>query len=397
MGGSQAEVIDKRRVVPDLSSVPAPMRPLLQAMLQPRPEDRPPSMAAVANWSAETAAARPASGRGAKPSPTARPPGSSGGRIAAIAGVLILVGGIGGTAYFLRDDLAKLIAPGGVTSGKADAETPTPTQAPTPALPTPAASSAETAVPTSPTPSEAATALPPLPTPSASEGGPPPLPTPSPSEAQATPNATPTAAPTAELGASPEPSPAMTVAHVPTGTELADQLPPKPDVASVVLPPGVVGKAYRAALPNFSDPGGKGLQFSLEPAAPTGPGAEGSRGRAQRNLRRADQSGVERICRRRKKPQWPHRTSAGVGGDRGLGRRAVDADRHAKPHRPKSGGDPDAEAAGNAHSAAPRQAWPRRPSPRRRQSRRHRPPCLRTTRSPGPPSSSPASMAGPAS
>jgi serine/threonine-protein kinase len=50
MGGSQVEVIDKRRKVPDLSSVDARFRPLLEKMLQPDPADRPDSMAAVAEW-----------------------------------------------------------------------------------------------------------------------------------------------------------------------------------------------------------------------------------------------------------------------------------------------------------------------------------------------------------
>ena len=51
MAGSQAEMIDKRRVVPaELSWVEPTMRPLLHAMLQPLPENRPSSMAEVAAW-----------------------------------------------------------------------------------------------------------------------------------------------------------------------------------------------------------------------------------------------------------------------------------------------------------------------------------------------------------
>ena len=57
---------------------------------------------------------------------------------------------------------------------------------------------------------------------------------------------------------------------MPTQSELEDQLPPKPDVASIVLPRAVVGKAYRAALPGFADPGGKGLKLHVEPAPPAG-------------------------------------------------------------------------------------------------------------------------------
>ncbi len=55
MSGSQLEIIEKRRVVPDLSDIPAAMRPLLTAMLQPLPADRPASMADVAAWGAPPA------------------------------------------------------------------------------------------------------------------------------------------------------------------------------------------------------------------------------------------------------------------------------------------------------------------------------------------------------
>ncbi len=53
MGGSQAEVIDKRRVLPDLTLIDARLRPLIERMLQPDPENRPASMGDVAAWSAE--------------------------------------------------------------------------------------------------------------------------------------------------------------------------------------------------------------------------------------------------------------------------------------------------------------------------------------------------------
>jgi eukaryotic-like serine/threonine-protein kinase len=50
MGGTQIEVIDKRRKVPDVSKLDRRMRPLLDRMLQPKPADRPASMAEVAAW-----------------------------------------------------------------------------------------------------------------------------------------------------------------------------------------------------------------------------------------------------------------------------------------------------------------------------------------------------------
>ena len=50
MGGSQVEVVEKRRRVPDLRGVDARMRPLLERMLQPKPGDRIGTMAEVAAW-----------------------------------------------------------------------------------------------------------------------------------------------------------------------------------------------------------------------------------------------------------------------------------------------------------------------------------------------------------
>src|SRR5690625_1074755 len=53
MGGSQVEVIEKRRSVPDLSPVPAWIRPLIERMIQPDPADRPADMQAIADWMPE--------------------------------------------------------------------------------------------------------------------------------------------------------------------------------------------------------------------------------------------------------------------------------------------------------------------------------------------------------
>ena len=53
MGGSQAEVIEKRRTVPDLTPIDARLRPLIERMLQPDPAQRPASMEEVAAWSPE--------------------------------------------------------------------------------------------------------------------------------------------------------------------------------------------------------------------------------------------------------------------------------------------------------------------------------------------------------
>ncbi len=48
MSGSQFEIVEKRRTVPDLSDIDADFRDVIEAMLQPDPRDRPASMAEIA-------------------------------------------------------------------------------------------------------------------------------------------------------------------------------------------------------------------------------------------------------------------------------------------------------------------------------------------------------------
>ena len=64
MDGTQVEVVEKRREVPDLSTVPAYLRPLIEQMLQPDPAMRPADMRAVATWGEGAA---PAAGPAAPP------------------------------------------------------------------------------------------------------------------------------------------------------------------------------------------------------------------------------------------------------------------------------------------------------------------------------------------
>lgn len=54
MSGSQYEVIEKRRTVPDLSDIDPDFRELIEAMLQPDPSDRPASMAEIARATRDT-------------------------------------------------------------------------------------------------------------------------------------------------------------------------------------------------------------------------------------------------------------------------------------------------------------------------------------------------------
>ncbi len=82
MGGSQLEVVEKRRKVPDLSAIEPKLRALLSAMLQPRPEDRIATMAAVAEGARKLR-------MGAGAAPGGRPLG----KVAAGVAALLVAGG----------------------------------------------------------------------------------------------------------------------------------------------------------------------------------------------------------------------------------------------------------------------------------------------------------------
>lgn len=75
MTGSQVDVVEKRRVVPNLTGIDGKMRPIVEAMLQPDPGRRPASMAEIVRmsrlaadteeeWDEETLAAKPWTGLG---------------------------------------------------------------------------------------------------------------------------------------------------------------------------------------------------------------------------------------------------------------------------------------------------------------------------------------------
>lgn len=109
MGGSQVEIIEKRRTVPNLTFIDARIRPLIAKMLQPDPADRPASMLAVANWN--EAAAQPEPARSSKQqavasaaqlqagraAPLRQVEGKSRGGLFALLAMLVLAGG--GGAY----------------------------------------------------------------------------------------------------------------------------------------------------------------------------------------------------------------------------------------------------------------------------------------------------------
>jgi eukaryotic-like serine/threonine-protein kinase len=109
MGGTQFEVLEKRRVVPDLRAVDPRFRPLLEKMLQPNPADRPDSMAAVAAWRPgpeappRRAAAARDRGPAARPADAAKAKPMLGRRLTKIAVALTLLLGAGVVFYIVKD------------------------------------------------------------------------------------------------------------------------------------------------------------------------------------------------------------------------------------------------------------------------------------------------------
>jgi eukaryotic-like serine/threonine-protein kinase len=111
MGGSQFEVIEKRRTVPNLGAVDLRYKPLLEHMLQPDPNDRPESMAAVAAWRPDVAyGARPAPSRGrgqgvvraasGEPKQKQASGGRAGRILAFVALALVLLAGAGSVGFY---------------------------------------------------------------------------------------------------------------------------------------------------------------------------------------------------------------------------------------------------------------------------------------------------------
>jgi serine/threonine protein kinase len=113
MGGTQFEVLEKRRAVPDLGSIDRRFHPLLEKMLQPNPADRPESMAAVAAWRPEPetmppprrAAAAPDRSRATRPIAAPKSKPALGRRLTKVALTLVLLLGIGSVGFYFAKDL----------------------------------------------------------------------------------------------------------------------------------------------------------------------------------------------------------------------------------------------------------------------------------------------------
>ncbi|MBR1232058.1 serine/threonine-protein kinase [Bradyrhizobium sp. AUGA SZCCT0182] len=105
MGGTQFQLVEKRRRLPDLGAIDARIRPLFEQMLQPDPKDRP-TMAQIENWDIGTAPKIIWPGQLEHPSKPAAPsqltpkPKRGWVRYAALAAVGLLVVGSCSAAYY---------------------------------------------------------------------------------------------------------------------------------------------------------------------------------------------------------------------------------------------------------------------------------------------------------
>lgn len=113
MSGSQVDVLEKRRSVPDLSGIPKQFHPVLSAMLMPDPAKRPTDMAAIRDWPDTQPSPKPKS---EKPKAVAsnlmqaKPPPPSNalrnGIVATAIVAVIAIGALGGWIYSQRDMLS---------------------------------------------------------------------------------------------------------------------------------------------------------------------------------------------------------------------------------------------------------------------------------------------------
>ncbi len=142
MGGSMADVIEKRRTVPDLSELDDQLRPLIARMLAPDPKDRPSSMTEVVNW----VWSPPPAPVKSSPRPASSPAGGSKPPVAAIAAgaAILVVGGIGAFMAMRTETPAPRIEPPAILAA------PTPVQPQPQPQPQPPAATPEPAVPSPP-------------------------------------------------------------------------------------------------------------------------------------------------------------------------------------------------------------------------------------------------------
>jgi serine/threonine-protein kinase len=142
MGGSQFQLVEKRRRVPDLGGVDARIRPLLERMMQPDPANRPASMAEIVNWQISL----PRTSDGVDPTPQSLPlgkpftaqPGHSALWLTSAVAALIVLLAAGGYAFysFVWSEPKMVVAPPPPLGQKSAAVRPEPNAQPALAPPT---------------------------------------------------------------------------------------------------------------------------------------------------------------------------------------------------------------------------------------------------------------------
>ena len=231
MGGSQAEVVDKRRRVPDLKHIDLRIAPLVERMLQPNPADRPLSMAEVATWPIGARDARsrrdldPSGHRSLRQAAPARRRGTPA-KVATVGmlGVLLLAAGGAGFYLLQQPEAPAPVPPAPPLSPVARLDAAPPAR---PSLPSPQPSMPQATVP------------PPLPSPSAPPAAP------RPEVALAPPRLEPTAPP-----AAPTLRPAPAPTSPPPSPTPPSQPPPRPEAMPVPsLQPAPRPEAARPTAP----------------------------------------------------------------------------------------------------------------------------------------------------
>ena len=133
MGGTQFQLVEKRRRVPDLGAIDARIRPLLERMLQPDPKDRP-QMAEIESWTIGTPKPVPPKSieRLSKPEreEVLRPsrPWLRAGAI--LASVLLVTGGAGYAYYRYIWSVRVAVSPPPLPPLKQEPQTPRPSATP---------------------------------------------------------------------------------------------------------------------------------------------------------------------------------------------------------------------------------------------------------------------------
>ncbi|HET9902540.1 MAG TPA: serine/threonine-protein kinase [Xanthobacteraceae bacterium] len=263
MGGSQVAIIEKRRRVPDLGAIDMRIRPLIDRMLQPDPEDRPDSMAAVAAWplggnpgllrrrdsdaasgqrAKDKAAASAAETEVAKPEQARRRTWLLAGGASA-ATLALLVGA--GAYYLALEPKSALLAPSRPSPGLAPSGMPTAAPSATPGAPS---------VPPMLQPGGLAPPRPANPPPlSAGVSAPAAIPTPPPAAAAAPapePTRPPVAAPIPSSTATPPPGMRPPGTNLPPATA-AQPAPAAPPLAGPPVPGGDASPALRPGTPGL--------------------------------------------------------------------------------------------------------------------------------------------------